>query len=306
MNELLLLGGGTLAAYLWLRHSNAHAALAPAAPGTQSAAGQPAAGKTPPPSTPTAPSSPPSTKPPQTPSAPSASSEVAPNRSYLVQLTGRWGWPVPRWQGRAPVISDGYGSTRPGATHLGVDLMFARIASDAFPTTGTNGTKLFVMPDSWPAVAAADGVLWSAGPTLRGYAVVVDHGTVATFYQHLSTLIVPEIHAPAPGTPRTKMIPIQAGQPLGIIGGDPSTPPYLKHLHFELWPVGPASAVDPQPYMRTWQIFTPDDVAPMLASLTRNAANRAPSVPSSSRSARMSGAGPARRFSRRADRAASR
>jgi murein DD-endopeptidase MepM/ murein hydrolase activator NlpD len=131
------------------------------------------------------------------------------------------------------------------------------------------------MPDSWPAVAAADGVLWSAGPTLRGYAVVVDHGTVATFYQHLSTLIVPETKAPAPGTPRAKMIPIRAGQPLGVIGGDPTNPPYQKHLHFELWPAGPASAVDPQPYMRTWQIFTPDDVAPMLA-LTRNAAKRAP------------------------------
>jgi len=276
VNELLLFGGGTLAAYLWLRHSNAHAA-APAAPGTQPAAQQPAAGQTQPPSTPTAPSSPPSTKPPQITSAPAPTpSDVAPNKSYLVQLTGRWGWPVPRWQGRAPVISDGYGSPRPGTTHLGVDLMFARIASDAFSTSGPNGSKLFVMPDSWPAVAAADGVLWSAGPTLRGYAVVIDHGTVATFYQHLSTLIVPETKAPAVGTPRAKMIPIKAGQPLGIIGGDPSNPPYLKHLHFELWPAGPASAVNPQPYMRTWQIFTPDDVAPMLASLTRNAAKKRP------------------------------
>ena len=271
MNELVLLGGGTLAAYLWLRHSNAHAA-APAAPGTRPAAGQPAAGKTPP-STPTAPSSPASTT-----SAPPTAGQVAPNKSYLVQLTGRWGWPVPRWQGRAPVISDGYGSPRPGMTHDGVDIMFGRIASDAYPTGGTNGSQQFVMPDSWPAVAAADGVLWSAGPTLRGYAVVIDHGTVATFYQHLSTLIVPESKAPALGTPRAKMIPIKAGQPLGVIGGDPSNPPHLKHLHFELWPAGPTSATDPQPYMRTWQIFTPDDVTPMLA-LTRNAAKRAPKHP---------------------------
>jgi murein DD-endopeptidase MepM/ murein hydrolase activator NlpD len=195
--------------------------------------------------------------------------------SYLVQLTGRWGWPVPRWQGRAPVISDGYGSPRPDMTHQGVDVMFGRIASDAFPTTGPNGSKAFVMPDSWPAVAASDGVLWSAGPTLRGYAVVIDHGNVATFYQHLSTLIVPETKPPAHGTPRDKMIAIRAGQPLGVIGGDPTNSPHLKHLHFELWPHGPTSAVDPQPYMRTWQVFTPDDVAPMLAGLTRNAAKRA-------------------------------
>ncbi len=240
MSELLLLGGGTLVGYLLLRHGNAQAA----APAPQ----------TPPPG------------------------EVAPNKSYLVQLAGRWGWPVPRWQGRAPVISDGYGSLRPGMTHMGVDIMFGRIASDAFPITGPNGSKLFVMPDSWPAVAASDGVLWSAGPTLRGYAVVIDHGNVATFYQHLSALTVPETKPPAPGMPRDKMTPIRAGQPLGIIGGDPTNPPHQKHLHFELWPAGPASATDPQPYMRTWQIFTPDDVAPMLA-LTRNAAKRAPKRP---------------------------
>jgi len=265
MNELLLLGGGTLAAYLWLRHSNAHAA-GPAAPGMQPAAGQPAAGNRPP-STSTAPPSAPSTT-----SAPPPE-QAAPNKSYLVQLIGRWGWPVPRWQGRAPVISDGYGSPRPGVTHEGVDIMFGRIATDAFPATGPNGSKLFVMPDRWPAIAASDGVLWSAGPTLRGYAVVIDHGHVATFYQHLSALTVPETKPPAPGTPRDKMMLIKAGQPLGIIGGDPSNPPHLKHLHFELWPAGPTSATDPQPYMRTWQIFTPDDVAPMLA-LTRNAAKR--------------------------------
>ncbi len=276
MNELLLFGGGTLVAFLLLRHSNAAvAASAPLAPGTQPVPGQPQAQ---PPATfapkPNAPQSP-TTRPPQiaTP-APPFPGEVVPNKSYLVQLTGRWGWPVPRWQGRAPVISDGYGSPRPGMTHKGVDLMFGRISTDAFPMTGPNGSKLFVMPDSWPAVAASDGVLWSAGPTLRGYAVVIDHGTVTTFYQHLSTLLVPETKPPAPGAPRDKMIPIKAGQPLGIIGGDPSNPPHYKHLHFELWPAGPASATDPQPYMRAWQIFTPDDVAPMLASLTRNASKK--------------------------------
>jgi murein DD-endopeptidase MepM/ murein hydrolase activator NlpD len=220
---------------------------------------------------------PPGPKPPQiTTPAPPFPGEVAPSRSYLVQLTGRWGWPVPRWQGRAPVISDGYGSARPGSTHVGVDLMFGRISTDPFAATGPNGSKLFVMPDSWPAVAASDGVLWSAGPTLRGYAVVVDHGNVATFYQHLSTLLVPETKPPAPGTPRDKLVHIKAGQPLGIIGGDPSNPPHLKHLHFELWPAGPASATDPQPYMKTWQIFTPDDVAPFLSALTRNAAQKRP------------------------------
>lgn len=263
MNEVLLVGGGTLVAYLLLRHSNAEA-VAPGAHGAQPTPGQPPAPQA-------------SPKSPQiTTAALPFPGEVAPSKSYLVQLSGRWGWPVPRWQARAPVISDGYGSPRPGMTHQGVDVMFGRISSDAFAPTGTNGSKLFVMPDSWPAVAASDGVLWSAGPTLRGYAVVVDHGNVATFYQHMSTLLVPETKAPFPGTRRDQLIPIKAGQPLGIIGGDPSNPPHLKHLHFELWPAGPTSATDPQPYMKTWQIFLPEDVAPFLASLTRNASRRAP------------------------------
>jgi murein DD-endopeptidase MepM/ murein hydrolase activator NlpD len=258
MTELLLLGGGTLVAYLLFRHGSSDAtASAPPVPPQPPVAPAPTA-------------SPPPPKLPQI-ASPTPLGEVAPNKSYLVQLTGRWGWPVPRWQGRAPVISDGYGSPRPGMTHKGVDLMFGRISSDAFPTTGPNGSKLFVMPDIWPAVAASDGVLWSAGPTLRGYAVVIDHGTVATFYQHLSALIVPETKPPTPDTPRDKLITIKAGQPLGIIGGDPSNPPHLKHLHFELWPRGPESATDPRPYMKTWQIFTPNDVAPLLAS-ARNAA----------------------------------
>lgn len=267
MSELLLLGGGTLVAYLLLRHSNAEAAPAPLSPAQAPLSLPPKVNPSP---------SPPSVQPPQIIlPAPSLPGDAVPNKSYLVQLTGRWGWPVPRWQGRAPVISDGYGSPRSGATHKGVDLMFARISTDPFPTIGPNGTKLFVMPDVWPAVAASDGVLWSAGPSVRGYQVVIDHGTVATYYQHLSALVVPETKPPAPGTPRGQMIPIKAGQPLGIIGGDPSNPPHLKHLHFELWPAGPASATDPQPYLRSWPIFTSDEVAPLLAGATRNAARRA-------------------------------
>ena len=49
-------------------------------------------------------------------------------------------WPVPRWNGRAAVISDGFGSPRPGGVqHRGVDLMFARIASDAYRVGSPNG-----------------------------------------------------------------------------------------------------------------------------------------------------------------------
>jgi murein DD-endopeptidase MepM/ murein hydrolase activator NlpD len=221
----------------------------------------------------------PSPKPPQsTTTPPLGLGEMSPPKqpATIVQLTGRWGWPVPRYQGRAPVISDGFGSCRPAlptGKHVGVDLMFARISSDPFPS-GPNGTKGFVMPDAWMAVAASDGVLWSAEHTPRGFAVVVDHGNVATFYQHLDTLFVPPSKPPAKGTTRLALTQIKAGQPLGVIGADPLDPSRLKHLHFELWIGGPANAVDPAPLMKSWQVFTPGDVAPFFPSLTRNAARR--------------------------------
>jgi hypothetical protein len=192
----------------------------------------------------------------------------------MAPLVGRWAWPVPKWQGRAPVISDGFGSPRGGMKHAGVDLMFGRIASDPFPVGTPNGTKAFVMPDHWMAVAASDALLWSAGKTERGYAVVLDHGTVATFYTHLESLLVPLAGAPTKGADPVPWRRIKAGQPLGIIGYDPQDFQRIKHLHFELWPGGPDKAVDPQPIMKSWQVLTPDDIAPFLSSQARNAANR--------------------------------
>lgn len=283
MNELLLLGGGTLVAYLLLRHGDAAAATpAPAAlsgvtqPGTPSVPWRPPTPQPPTPAPKPGPSpSPPSTRPPQitTLPPPSPAELPAPKQPAPVVLTGRWGWPVPRWEGRAPVISDGFGSPRPPGKHLGVDLMFGRISSDPFPI-GPNGSKGFVMPDAWMAVAASDGVLWSAGHTPRGFAVVLDHGNVATFYQHLDALFVPETKAPAKGAPKDKFLAIKAGQPLGVIGADPLDPAGLKHLHLELWSGGPLNALDPQPLMKTWQVFTPNDIAPFLPPLTRNAAKQ--------------------------------
>jgi len=208
--------------------------------------------------------------------------EVAASKQLIVQLTGSWVWPVPRWQGRAPVISDGFGSPRPSTPHMGVDVMFARIASDPFPVGSPNGSKAFVMPDAWVAIAASDGILWSAGHSPRGFSIVVDHGNVATFYQHLDTLMVPFTAPPAKGTPREQLIPIRAGQPLGVIGADPLDPERLKHLHFELWAGGPKDAVDPAPLMKTWRVLTPSDITPFLSSVTRdpwaarNAANKRP------------------------------
>ena len=118
--------------------------------------------------------------------------------------------------------------------------VLARIASDPFPV-GPTGNKAFVMPDAWVATAASDGVLWSAGHTPREFAVVVDHGAVATFYQHLDTLFVPETKAPAKGAPRVQLVAIKAGQPHGVIGGDPLDPARLKYLHLGCGQAGQAT-----------------------------------------------------------------
>ena len=271
----LLVGGGGLAAYLFLRPKTADAAQLAAGAGTLTggplfAASSAGAVAAKPWTLPSAPSPSPGRM--IAGPAPSPVDEIArPAVASAPTFVGRWGWPVPRWEGRAPVISDGYGSPRPGMLHAGVDVMFGRIATDPFPVGGVNGSKLFVMPEAWPAVSAADGVLWSAGASPRGYSVVIDHGTVATFYQHLSSLMLPETKPPPKGTLRGQLLPIKAGQPLGVIGGDPLNAPHLKHLHFEVWNGGPSQAFDPAPMMKAWQVFEPRDVVPLFPS-ARNAA----------------------------------
>jgi hypothetical protein len=113
------------------------------------------------------------------------------------------------------------------------------------------------MPDGVPAVAAADGIVWSATQTPHGFAVVIDHGAIAkiaTFYTHLEKLLV------------AKGDHVRAGQPIGVIGADPLDAAHLKHLHFEIWLGGPQNATDPAPIMRGWD-FVPDP----NALLARNA-----------------------------------
>ena len=183
--------------------------------------------------------------------------------AFIGPLPGRWVWPVPRWSGRAPVISDGFGSPRPGGIrHGGADVMFARLPADPFKAGTPNGSARHVMPDGLVAVAASDGVVWSAMQTPRGYAVVIDHKPtkVATFYTHLEKLLV------APTASAKAGERVRAGQPIGVIGADPLDPAHLKHLHFEIWLGGPNDAIDPAPLMLGWQT-----VADPNALVARNA-----------------------------------
>lgn len=256
---LVMLAAGGAGAYLLLRCKEADAARMAGEPG----AGTGTASR---PSGSVAPGSQISVTTPQ------RTTELPSTRRQALTLSGRWGWPVPQWQGRAPVISDGFRAAR--ADHNGVDIMFARIASDPFAVGSINGTRKYVMPDHWVGVAASDGVLWSSGRTARGFAVVLDHGPVATFYTHFDTLLVPEVKPPGKRLHSDHLIAIEAGQPLGVIGKDPRDARGVKHLHFELWNGGPTDAVDPAPFMTSWEVFTPRQVSLQLPDLLRNARRR--------------------------------
>jgi murein DD-endopeptidase MepM/ murein hydrolase activator NlpD len=261
---LVLIAAGGAGAYCLLRCRDADAARAASDAASASATSGVAPGGRP--------SSPVATKPQISVTAPQRPEVEPPARRQPLTLSGRWGWPVPQWQGRAPVISDRFRAAR--ADHDGVDIMFARLASDPFAVGTVNGTSRFVMPDHWVGVAASDGVLWSSGHTKRGYAVVVDHGPVATFYTHFDTLLVPEVTPPSKRLHSDHLISIKAGQPLGVIGKDPLDVGGVKHLHFELWNGGPGDAVDPEPYMTSWEVFTPQRVSLQFPELLRNARRR--------------------------------
>jgi murein DD-endopeptidase MepM/ murein hydrolase activator NlpD len=198
-------------------------------------------------------------------------------------LPGQWVWPLPSFEGRRPVISDGWGSPRlDGARHRGVDIMYRRNDNlDAHRRPGTaNGSKHHVMPDGVPVVAVHDGVVWSAGWTPRGFSVVIDHGRSigATYYTHLERIAVRPTEK-ARGAQR-----VIAGQAIGAVGADPMDQRGLKHLHFAFWRGGPSDAIDPGPLMKTWRVLRAPLVPllpqlPMLLPRTTTAAMAAPGRP---------------------------
>ena len=187
----------------------------------------------------------------------------SPALPFAGMLSGRWVWPVASWNARSPVISDGFNSPRSGQRrHGGVDIMFRRQPGDTFAPGTPNGSKLFVMPNEHPVLAASDGVVWSAMQTPHGYAVVIDHGPrkVATFYTHLDTLLV------TPTAKTASKQQVRTGQVIGTVGFSPLDARKLRHLHFEVWLGGPNDRIDPSVLMHSWEVV--GDPRPQL--LARN------------------------------------
>jgi murein DD-endopeptidase MepM/ murein hydrolase activator NlpD len=189
-----------------------------------------------------------------------------PTKPEDAPLPGRWVWPVGVWQGRKPEISDGFSSKRrtPAGdiiTHGGVDIMYRRQPGDTWLTGTPNGTRNFVMPNARPALAASDGVVWFAANTPRGWTMIIDHAPrkLATYYTHLSSLLV---------TTKQK---VSAGTPLGIIGADPLDGEHIMHLHFEVWRGGASDRFDPQPLMQANWEYLPDPGDQSPVPVARNA-----------------------------------
>jgi hypothetical protein len=162
-------------------------------------------------------------------------------------------FPMHEWRGYLPTRTQEYRA----ADHHGVDLMYRRKVGgpdSMWPIglTRMNGTPKsygdakgkFFVPDMVCACAVRDGTIWSCMRTDRGIAITLDHGRpFASFYTHLSSVRFP-LGSAARG------IKVKAGDPLGLVGYDPSgrDRQYLMHLHFEIWYKGNGTAhVDPWP-----------------------------------------------------------
>lgn len=183
---------------------------------------------------------------------PEESEVITGSRAPMTPISSVEGWiyPVARWRGIAPVISDGPGiAKRDGGKrdHNGVDICLPRKRGE-FPEykpgthEGSPGGLYFCPTGQVKVLAAYDGVLWSCKATSRGISVTIDHGRpYATFYQHLSSTKLP---LAASGTNKMR---IRAGQEIGVVGFDPTGgDSAFNHLHFEIWKDGGSDAwIDP-------------------------------------------------------------
>lgn len=174
-----------------------------------------------------------------------------------------WNWPVPIWNGRPPVISDGFKheKTEEHRQHMGADIMFRKEAGDpGFPFSSQHFTS---QGGDTPIIAAGPGKIWDAGPG-RALQLSIDHGIVSphvggvvTWYQHLKSF----------SRKWKRGDVVRAGDFLGIMGGDVPPNYLLYHLHFELWfprrGIPPLRwKANPITYMRFWRKvpFQPSNV----------------------------------------------
>jgi murein DD-endopeptidase MepM/ murein hydrolase activator NlpD len=170
-----------------------------------------------------------------------------------------WVWPVPPirftdGQTYQPEVSNPWRSPK----HYGVDVMFRRSSltdkATAYPPGSASGSTMYFAPPGVPIVAAKDARVWSVTKAPRGWTVVLDHGKpFATFYTHLDRVDLDE-HANGLSTKTKQPTLLKAGDWFGTMGGDPTEPSKLRHLHFAVWykGSGDSASVDPLSAMASW------------------------------------------------------
>jgi murein DD-endopeptidase MepM/ murein hydrolase activator NlpD len=191
--------------------------------------------------------------------AASRRSSSAPGSASSLELPpGEWVWPMLTLpDGRAPLISDGFGSPRDDGKrrHKGVDIMYRRpkpIVGGRYPLPD-HGSRMFEVPPGAPIIAAHSGRVWSTGKTPLGNYVIIDHGPEpwSTFYQHLEALAIPPHRAGKQTANGKRGLELEVATPLGIAGHSMVDGQQIRHLHFELR--RGKTSIDPAPLMKTWR-----------------------------------------------------
>lgn len=161
-------------------------------------------------------------------------------------------WPVPTYH--APdgttydaTVSSAFDSDRSNHDgtdgkhpHMGLDIMYKRKSptdrADEPPNVrGSDGfasTAGYFAPVDTAVLAVKPGKVWSVTERTDGggWSIVVDHGKPwATYYTHIR---IPTVFV---GTP------VQAGDMLGLMGGNMADSARVRHLHFEVWYDGAGS-----------------------------------------------------------------
>jgi len=105
------------------------------------------------------------------------------------------------------------------------------------------GAHNYYAPEGTIVLAARAGTVFGVTPSARGLQIVLDHHVPwATYYQHLVSACV------------SKGDVVREGDPIGIMGFDPTDPEKIRHLHFEVWYQGGADhSLDPTPVMSYWK-----------------------------------------------------
>jgi murein DD-endopeptidase MepM/ murein hydrolase activator NlpD len=152
---------------------------------------------------------------------------------------------------RVPVISQEFRPATDESPHLGVDIMFRRLATES--AAPPRGAGPFYVPLGALVVACGAGTVEAMYRHENGWRVRIDHeNTMYSLYLHMAeTPLVVQGQK------------VKTGHVLGFVGGDPShaDPSHTVHLHFEWRRQADLMAVDPTRLIESWPVLVREGAA---------------------------------------------